>query len=618
MSKREGGGNSCGLAVTTSSISGAEAPTITLTSVGQSAVWMSTSTSATQGPADVNGTSRWLDDSTSISPRHVYNLSLQGLINIDDGKWTEELRSAIVHDDLELCEALLCCGIPMTPLFFQSIPLEQDDVRQLCAKFCPDIWTSIKTGNVKQVRCLVNLWHKVDLVRNGKSLFQLAIEHSNPYIISLIGGIQTTMEVAHVVLAGDVKRLHTLRPNGQFIKRTLKHFGHNCAPILYFAIIHNNIEMVQELCQHFGMKSDDLMLDQDGQEIPLLFVALQSAVDHQIITVLLQSTHYELTRVWYQKRNILQYSLDIQVSADCFALLLECGGGQLVAERDATNRTLTEVMAELPIFEAQSNYKAILEKQIQKWIREKNKQAVWLAILGFQSFFISVERNLCIIQEHVADLAQCITDDDAQRFEMTAQLLHSTLPDDFPISTAVWYARPPGKPQSLLHRAVICGRQEIVSLILSYSPPSSISTLLVPLDNLGVSPLHYACASSEYSQIEALLLTAGFSEHQMDKLEHDCASYRMKRDTADMAAFLTALAEGDFTKAVLLDPWDVDRVNADKDAEDLMEDLPYRKRVLTSADPDAKSTGRRKSSTHSHTSGRTSLGAKPDSWCSIS
>ena len=92
----------------------------------------------------------------------------------------------------------------------------------------------------------------------------------------------------------------------------------------------------------------------------------------------------------------------------------------------------------------------------------------------------------------------------------------------------------------------------------------------------------------------------------------------MKRDTAAMSDFLTVLAEGDFKRAVSLDPWDVDRVNANKDAEDEMDDLPYRKRVLTPADPDTGSNGRRKSSTHSQTSARSSLGAKPDSWCSIS
>ena len=145
-----------------SNIATGEPPTITITSVGQSPpVWIRASTSGTRTPASVNGKFSSLDDGPSTSPRDIYKLSLQGLIDIDEAKWTEELRSAIWHNDVELCEALLCIGIPMTPLFFESIPLEHDDVRQLCAKFCPDIWTAIKTGNVKQVRCLVNLWHKV-------------------------------------------------------------------------------------------------------------------------------------------------------------------------------------------------------------------------------------------------------------------------------------------------------------------------------------------------------------------------------------------------------------------------------------------------------------------------
>jgi hypothetical protein len=361
-------------------------------------------------------------DSCSLTAKEIYRLSSDGQINIDDPDWTEKLCSAIFANDVDLCEAVLCCGVPVTAKLLDSIPVSYEEVKTLCAKFYPDMWSAVQTGNVKQVRCLVNLWHTVSLVRNGKPLFQLAIEHSNPYIISLIGGIQSTMEVAHLVLAGHTEKLKTIRSSGPFIRRTLKHFGRNCAPILYFAMMQNDPALVSELCEHFGLKSDDEMLDQDGAEIPLLFAALQAALDVKIIAAFLQHTNRELQNIWYQRRNVLQYAIDLQVSVEIFATLLEFGGARLVADRDVTNRSLVDLITERETNEALNGYRLALDKQIKIWIKDSSTEAIWLAVLGFEMpFAVEAFEELAVIQDRISSMDECIDNDDVQCFEQLLQ-----------------------------------------------------------------------------------------------------------------------------------------------------------------------------------------------------
>ncbi|OQV13787.1 hypothetical protein BV898_12006 [Hypsibius exemplaris] len=559
-----------------------------------------------------------------LTAKDIYRLSSDGLINIDDPSWAASLQSAVFANEAEICEALLCCGVPMTAALLASVPVTYEEVKGLCTKFFPDMFTAVRMGNVKQVRCLVNLWHKVSLVREGKPLFQLAVEHANPYIISLIGGIQMTMEVAHLVLAGNTEKLKTIRNNGPFIRRTLKHFGHNCAPILYFAMIQNDCGLVTELCEHFGLKSDDEMLDQDGLEIPLLFAAMQDALDTKIIAVLLQHTNRRLPTVWYHQKNILQYAIDLQVSEEIFAVVLEHGGGQLLGERDLLNRSVMDLIlvTERETNEPLNGHRIAVERQIKIWIRDSSVDAIWLAVMGFdfQSSAVQALDEIAVIQDRIASMDDCIGNDDVQWFE---ELLHEFESTTEKWPSLAWFGHPVGSGQTLLHRAVIQNRLDIVEVILTQADMSR-----VPLDNFGASALHYACASCEYEAIERVLLCAGFGDHTVDKFDHDTASYRMKRDSVDMLRYLAALADGDCAGAADLDPWlAVQPILTTCSSDTDLADLPYQKRILTVPDANERrhssgsshsssNNNRKNSSTHSHGKGGT-LGALPDSWCSL-
>lgn len=546
----------------------------------------------------------------------VYRNSNEGKIDIGDVEWTTKLRSAIFANDFDVCEALLCCGIPVTSSVLNEIPPESTAIRSLCGKFYPDIWTAVRTGNVKQIRCLVNLWHSVNLVQEGRPLFQVAIEHCNPYIISLIGGIQATMEVAHLVLAGDVDRLRAVRSGGQCIKRTLKHFGHNCAPILYFAIIQHNSDLVEELCVNFGMKADEEMLDEIGEEIPLLFVAVKSAVKEEILRILIKSINRPVNNIWYQAKNILQYAVDIKVSVECFRELLQHGGARLVAERDIFNRSILHLMVDEEQEKERSSeffksWRRTLERQIRAWIEESGTEAGWLAVSGL--VFPTNENcdwgdELARVQKHISDMNECIEINDIDRFcELLKQ--ETSRFEDWP--NAIWFGHPPDNGQTLLHRAVIRNRKEIIELILLHMKMNDI-----PLDNFGASALHYACAESESTDVERTLLCLGFGEHYVDKAGRDCASYRMKRDTPEMRRYLDALAQGDCKKAALADPW---RIPAEiESADETKEQSPSGKRLLNPASPGDKSCPHHKSVEHlRRESDSRSLGVAPDTWCSI-
>ena len=220
-----------------------------------------------------------------------------------------------------------------------------------------------------------------------------------------------------------------------FIRRTLKHFGHNCAPILYFAMLQNDPALVIELCEHFGLKSDDEMLDQDGEEIPLLFAALQDALDVKIIAVFLQHTNLPLPHIWYHGKNVLQYAIELRVSPDTLAVILQHGGGQLVAARDPLSRSVTELIAELDADAAATNeplngYAAVVSRQIEIWIRDSSLEAIWLAVMGFDDFPCGFDER-AVIQDRIASMDECIVNDDEQWFEELLQF-------DVSIESACW------------------------------------------------------------------------------------------------------------------------------------------------------------------------------------
>ncbi|XP_055331705.1 uncharacterized protein LOC129583772 [Paramacrobiotus metropolitanus] len=491
--------------------------------------------------------------------REIYALSNAGEISITDSRWECALVAAIAKNDIQLIEAILCCGIPMTHPILNIISPEQKEVAALCKKFYPDIWMAVRTGNVKQVRCLVNLWHKVSLTRNGRTLFHFAVDNANPYIISLIGGIEATMDIAHFVLAGDLERLRAVRSNGRYIKRTLKHFGHSCAPILYFAIVQNDFQLVEELCLYFCSKGDDEMLDQYGEDIPLLFVALQNAVDTSIVNILASHMNRHLSNVWYQSKNILQFSIDLHVPVECFTQILLLGGGKLLAERDVFNRSVIDYVKSQEICPKLAElYRTAVDNVAEVWMRNKTVDIGWLAGKGFdfsaitsdQSKYGEVLVSVHLIQQTISSMSFCI---DTGNFQQFCYLESLPIPTEEVWPDVVWYGCPIGTGQTLLHRAVVKNRADFVDLFLNHANVADI-----PLDNFGASALSYACADSECGEIERKLLCSGFGEYSMDKTGHDCASYRMKRDTPEMKVFLSELSTGYYGASLLSLPWTTD------------------------------------------------------------
>lgn len=68
-----------------------------------------------------------------------------------------------------------------------------EEVFKIFQIYKPGLWQAVATESVTDVRKLVNLWCKTDLVKDGKTLRELAVETGNEAIITLIISIMPTM-----------------------------------------------------------------------------------------------------------------------------------------------------------------------------------------------------------------------------------------------------------------------------------------------------------------------------------------------------------------------------------------------------------------------------------------
>src|SRR2546423_1036112 len=91
---------------------------------------------------------------------------------------------------LVMTDVLLHSGGNLMAIYDDLAPLttEVEGLDTIVNKYFPGIWNSVETGNIHDLRRLVNYWCSTDVEYNGQSLLDLAKENGNEAVIRLVLG----------------------------------------------------------------------------------------------------------------------------------------------------------------------------------------------------------------------------------------------------------------------------------------------------------------------------------------------------------------------------------------------------------------------------------------------
>ncbi|XP_013414170.1 uncharacterized protein LOC106176362 [Lingula anatina] len=140
----------------------------------------------------------------------VYSLSNSGIrIDAMDYRGRTALYHAAEKGLHDIMLALLRCGAVPEDEIVEVIranggPFEYE-LMSTFLKFKPGISMAVQKGDLKTTQRLVSYWVRVNSKHDGKHLLEIAKETKNAELCQFLESKLTTTELAHAVLAGDIK-----------------------------------------------------------------------------------------------------------------------------------------------------------------------------------------------------------------------------------------------------------------------------------------------------------------------------------------------------------------------------------------------------------------------------
>ena len=453
------------------------------------------------------------------------------------------------------CETLFAADKNEETLFdiLMTISQEVPGLEEIVSKYFPGVWNAVETGNIGQLRRLINYWCYIDVYDStGEiSLIELAHETGNEQVIRLVTGAHYTLKLVHFVFSGDVYSMATLLAEySDQIQLDFKHMTDYGAPILYYVIQSNEVEMAKLLTRYgckiyshmrieSGSKSND---DGDEFEVPVFHSALvnpnlnplmmrallfpfdeeDSYESNWIHEVRMQDLLYRMT---FQGKNCLEVAIDARLNLESFRILLVASGARVVSDMNQDCKTARDIANDMGL----EDYVRAIDSYVIECIQEPNKhphQRQILALYGYDltqvifhdppvDAFLSLYDDY---QSQVRRLARAVDAGDLEQFKIlsiwTAKNKSHTGLFEKHLS---WEGREGRQnPLPLLHRAVIFNHRNIVQIILDEKPPGhSIDTLL---DHMRRTALHYAYAVGDFQGVRDILRQFGCSDHSLDRV----------------------------------------------------------------------------------------------------
>ena len=431
----------------------------------------------------------------------------------------------------------------------------------IISKYFPGVWSAVKTGNIEELRRLINYWCFIDIYdeSGNVSLIKMAHETGNDQVIRLVSGGHYTLLLIHMMFSGNVYCMkELLSKHADQIQLDFKHMTDFGAPILYY-VIHSGDTDMACLLMRYGCKIYTHMMVQadkdkddnikpsydDLEEVPVFYAALTKKDLHpKMMKALLcpfddeedndlgnqvNGSYFDLTqdllyRMTFKGKNCLQVALDSRLNIDSFKILVEVAGGRVISDRNESCLTVRDVADSLGLFE----YVEVIDSHVVKCFLEPEKyphERQILALYGYDKSNLdfpegsSEESFLRLYDEYqsqIRRLSRSVDDGNLDEFIRLSEYHPHDSEDEGLFEKHLSWESRTGRdnPLPLLHRAVVFNRRNIVQAILEKKPfGHSIDTLL---DHTRRTALHYAYALSEFRDIRDLLREYGCSDHTLD------------------------------------------------------------------------------------------------------
>ncbi|KAK4319826.1 hypothetical protein Pmani_009273 [Petrolisthes manimaculis] len=458
--------------------------------------------------------------------------------------------------------------------------------------YWPGLWRAVATQDISKVRQLVNSWCRVELVKGGVSLRELAASTGNEAIISLLVTILPSMSLVHHTLAGNALAVRELleSPARKKINIDIRKLSERGAPLLFFPIRAGHVQVVRELRRH-GASLYTQMLDDDMVDVPVIFSALEPWMEPDVVKSLLPASNSRearlLERVWHRGKNILRQAVERGVHIEAIEAILEVGGAALLSERDPVGQTTLDYCLTHDL----SSLVALFDLHVAAWLTRPDLYPARRDLLALRGYGrlaevgarqVKLGQDVSLfLQEYrrcqgvLGEMFAAVREGQGSRLHNLLQY-HSHL---FHLVDLLWHGRLEGDGMTLLHWAVLHGREGTVGLILKAphtqtTTPTTTTTppLLTPTlttrfsvddirDGWGRTPLHYAAGLVEGRGIEAALLHHGCSEHTLDMNGREPLDFKDARGSPALAMLLHNLRNKNHTSPQP-DPWDPDTLRA--------------------------------------------------------
>ncbi|XP_022690887.1 uncharacterized protein LOC111261558 isoform X2 [Varroa jacobsoni] len=441
------------------------------------------------------------------------------------------LVAAISNCNVTALRTLLQCSTDLLQLKEVQLKWITPEMKNIIRQFQPGMWIAVHSGNIADVRRLINLWVRMD----------------------------TLKKLVHHVLARDGRKVKTTLQglsgkSTPTLRLNLRHLAGQGATVLHYAI-RNGDAQIARLLVECGAQLFTVMTDPQGVECPVLFTALNESLRPEMVDALISKTtmcESILQQLLYKSQGILEVAVRNCVPLESFCLLVDRSGPLVLAQRNCQNQTAWDVANELALY----SYCDRIDATVRRWIREPRARQV-LALHGYPRLTMLVEPDqeaqlpadaqdfLCALPEYwgwIEYLSKSISNQDIKSFQ-DLSAYQGEHPELFRCDL-LWNARVCGDALPLLHKAVLHKNKLMVVEILNAMEPFESIDILV--DEYRRTALHYAYATKETRQtkdIVALLYEFGASEHCLDKFGREPLDFKEHSGTRAMESYLEKVRE---------------------------------------------------------------------------
>ncbi|CAH1788211.1 unnamed protein product [Owenia fusiformis] len=484
-------------------------------------------------------------------PHAFYKLIALG-VNLDAQNRNGNTPLHITAIQNEACHVtdLLACGADPTIQNMMHKTAEQTGSenkfwRELYMKYEPGLYQAIGRNDIDRVREILQLWPKLDIIKEGRTPSQSAVHEGHSDIFTLIEQHKPTMSVIYGVLEGNISKMDwgLERPgcDVNFLKQdsTRSH-------ILQYAIELNNHAMVKRLLDH-NADVNTIVDIKDYVKAPLYFEVLKKphGIDPKIVDDVIHS-NCDFTLRDENGRNVLMYSLDRSLGQTPMPLVEHfMKQGLDIAQRDITGVTVRDVA----LFCDRPDIIRCIDMYVIDLVKSSNiPRLEQLASDGYDHFFLTYNHRdtWLYASGNSTELALQFVEY-LNEFTRCSNLLHESIANKGSMkkiralietcTRAHMVVNVKDKAgRTPLMKAIMYERADIAEYLLELE-----AKLVSDHDNRGRYPLHYASAlEKEGAEFEKMLLDSGAVSNLMDFRLKTAAQLKHLIETRKEQSFIKA------------------------------------------------------------------------------